>query len=780
MTAGMLGFIGGLTAAMNLPAGPAAVALPALALLSVLLVLPRPVTRALGGVGLGVLWGAAALAIMHQARPPPAGLDDAVAVTGEITGLVEREGERTRFRLQPETIRPYPDHRPLPRSIRVSWYGNATDIAPGERWRLMLRLERPRGLMNPVPFDYERYLAARRIDATAYVTDADAARRLGSRPSTDAWRGRIADQLQSHAPEQPGTAVWRAVTIGDRRGLGDDAWQTLRRTGTAHLVAISGLHIGLLAAIGWIVGRQLTRLVPRLADRVPARIPGGLLAVSAAACYAQLAGWALPTLRAFLMLALGVVAVLARCRWSPLHLLVLAMAVMAAADPWRVLSAGFWLSFGAVGLILAGLATAPANTGRLAMMIRLQCLLSPGMAVLTLVFFGEAAWLSLPVNLVAIPLFTLLVVPAALVAAAVVVVLPGTTAADMCATLVSDMFNVVMSVLTRLGTSAGVLDPVGAGYVAMALALALVLWWLRGLVPLPFSLFAAAALAVPGAKTDGLRLSVLEVGQGSAVVVTVADYTLVYDTGPSWGDTAAARFSLWPYLQTLGRTRIDDVVISHGDSDHAGGWPLLRRQADPARVITGPGLDADGEGCHAGQNWQRAGVRFRMLWPPDQEAPRGNAGSCVLLIETDNQRFLLTGDIGTQSEAAVIERLHQPVDFVLVPHHGSSDASSKPFVRALSPAVAAISAGHDNAYGLPNPAVVERYRCQGARVLVTGRHGAVTVRADGDESIRVSARRRDWARLYHSGIGSTAFNAQEVIEYDPLRKGIPNCREETR
>lgn len=785
MTAGMLAFVVGLVVVLNLPVITGAWVLPGVAILAVLVVIPRPMPRFFGWLGVGVIWGAGALALMQEARPPRDLVPADVTVTGEIVGLIERDSERTRFRFRPQAITPYPSGRRLPRHIRVNWYGTGGDaVAPGERWRLSLRMERPRGLMNPVPFDYERYLSARRVDAEAYVRNGGVSERLGSRDDgLRGWRASIADTLIQHAPAQAGTAVWRAITVGDRRGLDDAAWETLRETGTAHLVAISGLHVGLVAALGWLAGRGAVRVVPRLGLWLPAQLLGGIVAIAAGGVYAHLAGWAMPTMRALAMLVLVAAAIMARRWWSPMQVLAVAMAAMAAVYPWRLLSAGFWLSFGAVALIMVGIKTAPIGTGRLALMLRLQCLLSLGMAVLTLGFFGQAAWLSLPVNLIAIPVFSLVLVPLSLITALVVVSAPGTVIAHVSAGTVSAVLDAVMAVLARIGALGGAIEPAMAGQLALALAITLAGGFLRGLIPLPVSILAGTALAVPvflPPSVERLRLTVLEVGQGTAAVVAMPDYTLVYDTGPAWGDTSAARFSLWPYLESRGRRFVDDVVVSHRDRDHAGGLPLLRDRLDYTRLLVGEGAGPSSQSCHAGQSWQRGAATFRILWPPRDRDLAGNASSCVLLIEIAGQRLLLTGDIGAAQEASIVEQLDSPVDAILVPHHGSADASSPVFVRAVSPDVAIISSGYNNAYGLPDPAIVQRYRCQGARVLTTGRHGAVTVTIRPGGERMVSTHRREARRFYHEGLRQVAFPGPEAIEYDPTPKKIPDCQRGAR
>lgn len=778
----MLAFVIGLVLTLNSPVEPGATLLPAVAALAVLVAAPGGRARWVGWLGVGVIWGAAALAIMHEARPPRTLAPRDVSVTGSIVGLVEGDEERTRFLLHPETIEPYPEGHRLPHLIRLNWYGADKDVSAGQRWRFPIRLERPRGLLNPVPFDYERYLAANRIDAEGYVRDDAAAHRLAAAGAVEGVRSWLADRLQQHTVAHSGSAVLRAITVGDRRGFDDELWEIFRSTGTAHLVAISGLHIGLAAGVGWLVGGRLVRLWPWLHRRVPSRFVGALMAVTIGAVYAQLAGWSMPTVRALTMLILVVGGVLARRWWSPWRIGVTAMAGLAAVDPWGLLAPGFWLSFGAVGLILIAMHGLPIATSRIGVLVRLQALLAAGMGILTLVFFGQAAWLSLPVNLIAVPVFSLVLVPAALVSAVVVALLPGTTVAGMIAGAVAHGLEAAVRGLAVASETAGPIEPGPGVALAAALAVALAGLLLRGVVPLPASAFVAAGLLIPppGPASDPLRVQILEVGQGLSVVVETPEHTLVYDTGPAWGDTAAARFSLLPYLREHGRTRIDDLIISHRDEDHAGGRSLLASETTIERVFAGGAPASGSRRCEAGYRWRRGGVTFRFLWPPPGSDETGNAGSCVLLVTFADQRILITGDIGRAQEARVRERLRGPVDVLVVPHHGSDDASSEAFVAATRPELAVIATGYGNAYGLPDDRVVTRYRCRGARVLTTAIHGAISLRFDRTGQWRHESRRRDARRFYHEGLRRPAFHGPELIEYDPRRTGIPACRTGTR
>jgi competence protein ComEC len=715
----------------------------------------------IAGLLFGLIWQGWALSLR-----PAVERSQAIIITGEVVSLPTETPNRQRFILAPTTLDNV--NWPVPRRIRLSLYGQTPRVAAGERWQLAVRLRRPRGYFNPVRFDYERWLASEHIDATGYVVDHSSAIRLRQSQGVHDWRERVAGKIATLTPSlDQGRAILQGLVSGDRRGFSDPTWAILRATGTSHLVAISGLHIGLIAALGYWLGKISARALPQRAGQRFCAISAGLLA---ALGYAALSGFALPAQRALIMLS--VVAIARLMGWhAPLsRVLLVAALIILMLDPAAALSAGFWLSFGAVALII-GMSRGRHGRG-VQMLWRLQLTLVLGLAPLSALFFGQWSPLGLVVNLLAVPLFSLVVVPGALLASALAWLLPA--AAGIALT------GLGFAIERLLDGGQWLLDS-GMGSVAITTTDPLTLllaalgvgWWilpagtpLRGLSPvLMLPLLAGSPASLPHASA---RITWLEVGQGNSVVIETRTQVQVVDTGPSWrsGGSAAA-FTLVPFLRNHGIKAVDRLTITHGDNDHRGGLPALAEALAIGRIDRGEPLDdaPRSQPCHRGQHWSVDGVDFAYLWPPRGHTFQGNNASCVLLISTAGARVLLTGDIEHEVERQIAARLERPVDVLEAAHHGSATSTSAALLTAAQPQRVIVSAGYRNPYGMPHAAVLRRVRCHGAVVNDLGRVGAVTLRLDAHGIQSPRAARRDTRRLLNESPQQGRFQNGEEIHY---------------
>lgn len=613
--------------------------------------------------------------------------------------------------------------------VRLVWFDGPT-LRGGESWRLNVRLKPPRGMANPGVVDGGRYSARARLAAAGYVLagapveDADAGGLAGA---ADRLRESLRDEIRNLRPANAGVLL--ALTLGDAASIPGGELERYRRTGTMHLLIISGLHVGIVTGLGFFLGRGAALFVG-----LPGRPTGVAIALLLAAVYVLLAGAGLSLVRAFAMACVGLLALAAGRSVPPLALLGTALTVVLLIDPMAPLAPGFWLSFGAVATLIGFFWPRPVRRSWLlsaaTAQIAIALVFAPASAGIT----GLVHPLGIGVNLVAVPLVTLVVVPLALLGTLLVWTVPGAwllTGADFGIAVLSEVLeradgveplhipNPGLWLVWVAGVAAACLLPISRlAALAMGSAFAALLLW---------------PLLQPraGVPLGEVEVTALDVGQGLSVLVETAGHVLLYDAGAgflSGGDIGAS--VVLPVLRSRGRARIDALVLSHGDFDHVGGARSVLAGLDVGAVHLGepvPGIS--GAPCRAGVRWQWDGVTFAYLHPPWQERwgdLARNAASCVLLIESNGARVLLPGDIERDWEARLPL---PPVDLLLVPHHGSATSSTRSFVERSRPRIAIVAAGWQNHFGHPHPRVVERYRDVGTHVLSTAAVGAVNWRS---------------------------------------------------
>ncbi len=706
---------------------PTLVAVGAAALVALVVVAVACVWwRAVLGPALAVLSGIALLglyAVHLQSGRLPLTLDGLTrTVEGTISSLPDAQPRRIRFRFTPA------DGKPA-RHILVSWYDvNPGRLAAGQCWRLSLKLRAPRGLRNPGGFDYAGKLFRSGIGATAYVRGAERCAADGTY-FVLRLRQRLAERLNEILRDDPMAGIIQALTIGSYRGITDAQWRVLRRTGTSHLVAVSGLHIGVAATfVFWLAG-WLWRRVPALALRVATQRAAAVGAIAGAVAYAALAGFSLPTQRAVIMVLVAMLGLLLDRRSVPSRLLALALIGVLVANPLAVGSAGFWLSFGAVGWLLF------AFTGRLRRpgMVRgwawSQFVLLFAIMPLTVFWFQQGSLVAPLSNLFMIPLASLLI-PLLLVAVLCLPLgWPGAIAVQACAWVLGAAWRALEWLAALPLASIHAAAPPGV-LVALASAGLVVLFMPRGIPGRAMGLVLCLPMLLwrplPPAPGSAV-LTVLDVGQGLAMVIRTHAHALVVDTGPSYpSGFDAGRSVVVPFLRWAGVSVPDRVVVSHADRDHSGGFEAIVQATHP-RSVWGAGGEVP---CRAGQHWRWDGVEFHMLSPTGREPDTTNGRSCVVRVDVGKHAILLPADIEAATEALLLARLgasELDADILVVPHHGSSTSSTAAFVDAVSPRYALVSAGHGNRWGFPRPDVVQRYQALGSLVVNTAKVGAIRV-----------------------------------------------------
>ncbi len=642
--------------------------------------------------------------------------------------------------------------------IDLSWY-EPVQIRSGQRWRLLVKLKRPRGFANPGGYDYQLALHQQRIDARGYVKAGELlGRQHNSWVRLHGMRARLHIKLQLLGDKMRNARFLAALSIGAKKALTPADWDLLRLTGTTHLFVVSGLHISLLAGLFYAAALYLSKTLLLPLAWWPAQRYAAVAACCAAATYALLAGFSLPTQRACLML---LVVMLGRIVGRPARvggILVTALFAVLLWDPLAPRSAGFWLSFTAVGALVLGFAGRLSRPGVIATWLRTQWLVFVVLTPLLLLWFQQASLLMPLANLFAVPLVSFVIVP--LVLLVVALLLLGATPPSALLGFVDALFDTLWAALDVLQSHVGGIAQLqlapGYFYSFTALVGAGILLLPRGFPLRAFAplFFLPVLFGRVAGQQPAVEITVLDVGQGLAVVMQVDDKTLVYDAGPRFSESFNAGSAIVArFLRHKGINHIDQLIISHADNDHAGGlaglldnMPVDALMAGEPLRDTAPGAKA----CRAGDAWQWGVVRMRVLHPGPVSYASSNNNSCVLQIKTPHSAVLISGDIEAAVERSLLQRYARDLrsEFLIVPHHGSKTSSTAEFIVAVQPRYAVISSGYLNRFGHPDNGVVERYEEEGVQLLNTALTGSIsftlpatTQRAPAPQAYREQAHR---------------------------------------
>lgn len=684
-------------------------------------------------------------------RLPSASASTDISVSGSICEFPRRQDGSLRFVLETQ-VSDASIH--VPERILVTWYDSAPEIWPGEAWQLQLRVRSPRGSVSPGAFDFERWLFSERIGATGWVRQSGYNRRLADVQSlcpVSQVRASLARRMAAPLAGRAAAPYVLGLSVGAYQALAEEEWEKLRRTGTIHLISISGFHIALVAGPFALLGLLLGRCLLALGMSCRPKLWAGWTAVCAAASYGLLAGFSVPLLRSVVMLLTAAVLLsLRRAVSGPTIFAAVILAVL-LVEPFAPLVPGFWLSFAGVA-ILALVATAgsplPGASGidpTLALFVRTlgrglqagrllvltQLAMTICLAPLMLIFFGQLPLAGAIANFAAVPAFSLMLVPLTLLAAAVAAVSPDASVPVLL--LAADCFDLWRSFLGWCAELPFAVWYLPAPHlVALLLAALGVVWFLwprpwpaRGLGPL--LLLGLLTGAAPLVGAGGLRIVVLDVGQGLSVLVQTASHALLYDAGPLFRRGDAGERIVVPALQALGVQRLDRLLLSHGDADHRGGaWSVIERYPQVDVLGTAP-KGGRSEPCRAGQVWEWDGVHFEILHPAgDAHWNSDNNSSCVLLISAADVRVLLPGDIEAEAEHDLLARGTLPsADLLLAPHHGSRTSSSMEFVAATDPQYVVFATGFGNRWHFPVADVVSRWRAADACLFNTAEEGTL-------------------------------------------------------
>ncbi len=690
---------------------------------------------------------------------------------------------------------------PIPHKLALSWYSvfhakelqAVGDVKPGERWQLTVRLQRPHGNANPNGFDYEVWLLEQDLRATGYVRSDTTSSLKNQCLDSFVWRfgngverGRswLRDRILTALPDRQYAGVIVALVVGDQRAVEQSDWKVFNRTGIGHLISISGLHItmiaGLFARLVFALWQRSFFTRAQLPLLLPAQKAAALAGAFAALMYVLLAGFGVPAQRTLYMLSVVAAALWFDRLTSVSHVLCLAIGVVVLFDPWAVLWPGFWLSFGAVAMILYAMAGRTRRTDVMgigdkkgarrerwmAMIkagIHTQYVVTLGLVPLTMLLFGQISVVGPIANAIAIPLVSVVVTPLALFGSILPAPLSGWLL--VWAHSVVEYLAGVLHGLSQFSFSVWA-APMPSWWI-FCLALFGTLWMLtpRGWPLRWLGLLGWVPLLInaPVHPNEGeVWLTAFDVGQGMALLIETSQHRLLYDTGPFYSpESDGGSRVIFPYLKARGIDSIDALIVSHNDSDHSGGalsimenirigWVASSLAPSTPIVKAAP----HHRRCEAGQHWSWDGAQFEMLHPTavsyESQKWKPNARSCTVKVMIGMQSFLLAGDIEAVQEAELLEssadKLHATV--LLAPHHGSGTSSTLPFLQAVQPEIALFQVGYRNRYHHPKPEIFARYRDLGIKRLRTDETGAITLQFGA--TLRVGEYRRDHARYWYS------------------------------
>lgn len=706
--------------------------------------------------------------------------------------------------------------------LKLSYYRLEEQLAhsfrAGSKWRLNVKLKPNYGRLNPAGFDYEKWLLSEGYLATGYIKSAST---LNTQPSVrelyHSVRQSIYDAVSLVTQNDKTRGVILALTMGERAEIEPNQWKYIVDSGTAHLLAISGLHIGIAALWAYYLFLFIFKHISWITKRYSAQRLSEFFSLASALLVTLLSGLGYPAQRALIMLSIFLI-----CRWSGRKLslaglLGLSSITITVFQPFAVTSMSFWLSVYAVSVIALVVSYQQQTNGKLVKVkawLRLNWLLFVGLIPISWWFFSQFSTVGFVANVLLIPLTTFVSAP--LIYLGLISLVFSETLAAFLFYLVEHSISLTLWLQQELaGLNKLIYIPSLSITGGIALLLVVITLLLPKFVPgrslvIPAFILLVVSFYVPN-KRSNFKLVMFDVGHGLAINVSIGDKQLVYDTGfgrfrvnkaPSDqiflnspaikqnklnSEYSVAQTSLIPYLKHEGVKHIDKLVLSHNDIDHSGGFidvidnfsigELLLGERD---FIRSKRLEANLASsvigtistCHKRKSWSWQGVSFKFITTPNHfkvgenktyglgvkrvqniSSYSGNNASCILLIETKNNKILIAGDIEKRIERDLVfndnSQTLVEMSILVAPHHGSETSSTVEFVNHLKPELVLFSAGYANQWKFPRRAVVERYRKVGANLLVSFETGAITVTESDAGRLEVTTERNRKQRFWH-------------------------------
>lgn len=633
-----------------------------------------------------------------------------------------------------------------PISVRIKGYFHKnlnvlTHFKKGDVWQFVVRLRRPRAFWNPGSFDYQAELFQQNICATGYLLEKfplHLIQRANAYYFIDNLRQKITAKVEKALQNYHLSGLISALTTGIRCEITDEQWQVMRGTGTNHLFAISGLHLAFIAGIIYWIVRFIYCRIPYITLYIPAPKIASAITILSAIFYSALAGFAIPTQRALLMLSAFSLAILKRRYLTRWHSFYLALLIILIIEPFAVLSASFWLSFTAVILIFYAVLDRIKPLKNWRAWCRIQLTVSLGLIPLSLLFFHQISWISFVANLIAIPSIGFLILPFSLLGSLLSLVSPvlgnhilifAEQLLELLWKLLKFFSEIVFAQYYAYLSNSWILV---SSLVGILLLLApkgmptrcLGFFWI---LPLFFG-------ESQQPQYGDIWIHLLDVGQGLSSVVRTQHHVLIYDTGPRLSPSFdAGKSVVLPFLQTIGVQKVNLMVISHGDNDHSGGAMIILKQIQVGKVLSSiptKFLPNIVNLCKEKMHWHWDGISFEILYPPMNHHYLGNNSSCVLKISNHLQSILLVGDIEKAAENYLVHEKQKDLrsTVLIVPHHGSKTSSSIEFLNHVQPVYALFPTGFHNRFKFPHKIVLNRYKRLGSKIYNTATEGTITLK----------------------------------------------------
>ncbi len=665
------------------------------------------------------------------------------SINGTVISLPQQGKFSNRFEMRLKTI----NNQASNAKVLVYWPGQVP-VKFGDQITAKVKSRPLHSSLNQGGFNYQRYLVAHGVIASVTILNGE----ISSVPLS--WLEQMKANYRKRLTRLHSAPYILALALGDRSLLEEHHWATLKATGTGHLFAISGLHLSLVAMLTfWLFNSIYSKVAPQRA-LVQRPLVCGVLSVAVCFGYAYISGFALPTQRAFITLCVLLAFMALKQRVNLATKLGLSLLIILLVNPNAMLSASFWLSFGAIALIYALVVTqfthtiGPQKTTQrvtswLKQLLKMQLWLFVGLLGINLTFFSGLSLIAPIANLVAVPVVSLLILPLILITLVAEMLGAYPWLIKALLLLIDECLSGLVLFLTKLqGADFAWLAMPNEYYVWLAIViLTLLLASWQSLVitkarlllccSLSAALFASAYSFYKKPMDKYWQVTFLDVGQGNAAVITRQGRAVIVDTGKRYSKGSAASRIIEPYLTTQGITDIDYIIATHDDTDHSGGLADLAKSYPDARLISNQTMVAQlpTRSCAMQETVTWMGLSLQFAQVPLSVAKTDNDRSCLVRISGQGNSVLFVGDIQKKAEQYFSQTLADSwqSDVLQIAHHGSKTSSSTSFLEKIAPKIGIISSSRFNQWHFPHPMVMRRLNKQGVESYLSARDGQISV-----------------------------------------------------